>query len=75
MLNKWKLRHEIDGLNSLQYSVNKVEFREAYTWILVSIDMEKVMKVNFTDLQMRHWVCKLIIMTCQLILLSWLFMY
>ena len=45
MLKKWKSRQSTDGLNSLQYEVQKVEFREGYTWMLVAIDMGKVMQV------------------------------
>ena len=38
MLKKWKIRQWTDGLNSLRYEVQKVEFREGYTWMLVTID-------------------------------------
>nr|KAG5694877.1 hypothetical protein BaRGS_029494 [Batillaria attramentaria] len=53
MLKFWKKRQPTDGLNTLQYDVQKVEFRPGYTWILVNIDMEKVMKVCFVAL---YWV-------------------
>ncbi|XP_076444755.1 beta-1,4-N-acetylgalactosaminyltransferase bre-4-like [Babylonia areolata] len=38
MLKNFKTRQPVDGLNSLQYQVQKVEFRPAYTWILVSVN-------------------------------------
>ena len=34
-----------DGLNSLKYTVNKIEFRPLYTWINVTIDEKEIMKV------------------------------
>ncbi|KAK7108438.1 beta-1,4-N-acetylgalactosaminyltransferase bre-4-like [Littorina saxatilis] len=44
MLNQWKKRQAVDGLNSLEYQVKKVEFREGYTWMLVTVDQEKMLK-------------------------------
>lgn len=44
LLKYWQLRHKTDGLNSLQYEVEKMEFRPGYTWLLVSINMQAVIK-------------------------------
>ncbi|XP_025096748.1 beta-1,4-N-acetylgalactosaminyltransferase bre-4-like isoform X1 [Pomacea canaliculata] len=46
LINTWKSRHDKDGLNSLQYTIQKVEFRPAYTWINVTIDKDTILKVR-----------------------------
>lgn len=45
LLNKWESRQDQDGLNTLQYTVQKVEFRPGYTWFLVNIDKDAILKV------------------------------
>ncbi|XP_025096743.1 beta-1,4-galactosyltransferase 1-like isoform X2 [Pomacea canaliculata] len=44
LLNKWESRQDQDGLNTLQYTVQKVEFRPGYTWFLVNIDKDAILK-------------------------------
>ncbi|KAK7485978.1 hypothetical protein BaRGS_00022730, partial [Batillaria attramentaria] len=44
---KWvKERQPKDGLSSLQYEVKGVEFRPGYTWMLVSVDKDKILNAH-----------------------------
>ncbi|XP_041354982.1 beta-1,4-N-acetylgalactosaminyltransferase bre-4-like [Gigantopelta aegis] len=44
LLNSAKKRMKVDGLNSLKYTVNAIEFRPLYTLINVLIDEKYIMK-------------------------------
>ncbi|KAL8561125.1 hypothetical protein ACOMHN_033708 [Nucella lapillus] len=46
LLKNFKKRMATDGLNSLQYEVHQVEFRPVYTWMLVSMDQDKIVKAQ-----------------------------
>ena len=47
MLNIWRNAQGKDGLRSLQYRVEALELREGYTWLLVSVDEDAVLKVLY----------------------------
>ena len=62
LLNSAKKRMKTDGLNSLKYTVNKIEFRPLYTWINVTIDEKEIMKVIIIIIRFLscRWTCSLI---------------
>ncbi|CAG5115457.1 unnamed protein product, partial [Candidula unifasciata] len=40
-----QIRQDVDGLNSVAYRLEKLEFRPLYTWIYVSVNMGQIVRV------------------------------